>query len=62
VVRDRQAYRGHQQGMTKAPPCYAQEITGCGLTVQEIATALGISRRTAFRYLAESIRSSDADP
>ena len=28
------------------------ELRGRGLTVQEIATALGVSRRTAFRYLA----------
>jgi DNA invertase Pin-like site-specific DNA recombinase len=62
VARGRGVYRGRQRGTTKALPCRAQELRSRGLTVQEIATALGISRRTAFRYLAESIRSSDADP
>jgi DNA invertase Pin-like site-specific DNA recombinase len=62
LARGRGVYRGRQRGTTKALPCRAQELRSRGLTVQEIATALGISRRTAFRYLAESIRSSDADP
>lgn len=48
----RGVYRGRDQGTTKAPACRALELRGRGLTVQEIATALGVSRRTAFRYLA----------
>lgn len=52
VARGRGAYRGRQQGTTKAPPRRAHELRGRGLTVQEVATALGVSRRTAFRYLA----------
>ena len=62
VAKERGVYRGRQQGTTKAPPRRAQELRSRGLTVQEIATALGVCRRTAFRYLAESNRGSDADP
>jgi DNA invertase Pin-like site-specific DNA recombinase len=52
VAKERGIYRGRQCGTTKASPCRAQELRGRGLTVQEIATALGVSRRTAWRYLA----------
>jgi orotate phosphoribosyltransferase-like protein len=43
---------GRQRGTTKAPPRRAQELRSRGLTVQEISTVLGVSRRTALRYLA----------
>jgi DNA invertase Pin-like site-specific DNA recombinase len=46
-------YRGRDRGTTKVPSRRARELRSRGLTVQEIATALGVSRRTAFRYLAE---------
>ncbi len=39
-------------GTTKALPRRARELRGRGLTVPEIAAALNVSRRTAFRYLA----------
>ena len=45
---DRGGYRGRQRGTTKAQPRRARELRGRGLKVQEIATALGVSRRTAF--------------
>jgi DNA invertase Pin-like site-specific DNA recombinase len=51
-AKGRGAYRGRQQGTTKAPSHRARELRSRGLTAQEIATALGISRRTVFRYLA----------
>jgi DNA invertase Pin-like site-specific DNA recombinase len=51
-AKQRGAYRGRDQGTTKAPASRALELRARGLTVQEIATALGVSRRTAFRYLA----------
>ena len=51
-AKRRGVYRGRDRGTTKAPACRALEFRSRGLTVQEIATALGISRRTAFRYLA----------
>ena len=47
AAKQRGVYRGRDQGSTKAPPSRARELRGRGLTVQEIATALGISRRTA---------------
>jgi DNA invertase Pin-like site-specific DNA recombinase len=53
-AKKRGVYRGRDRGTTKAPARRARELRGRGLTVQEIATALGVSRRTAFRYLAES--------
>jgi DNA invertase Pin-like site-specific DNA recombinase len=54
VAKERGVYRGRQRGTTKAAPRRARELRGRGLTVQEIATALGVSRRTALRYLASA--------
>ena len=51
-AKGRGAYRGRQPGTTKAPSRRARELRDRGLTAQEIATALGISQRTVFRYLA----------
>jgi DNA invertase Pin-like site-specific DNA recombinase len=51
-AKDWGVYRGRERGTTKAPLGRARELRSRGLTVQEIATALGVSRRTAFRYLA----------
>jgi DNA invertase Pin-like site-specific DNA recombinase len=48
VAKQRGVYRGRQQGTTKASPHRAQDLRGRGLTVREIATALGVSDRTAF--------------
>lgn len=53
VAKQRGVYRGRQPGTTKAMPSRAKELRDRGLTVPEIASALGVSRRTAFRYLAE---------
>jgi DNA invertase Pin-like site-specific DNA recombinase len=61
--RDRQAagiaaakewsiYCTHQPGTTKVLPRRAQKLCSHGLSVQELATVLGISRRTVFRHLA----------
>jgi hypothetical protein len=43
---------GRLQGTTKAHPPRAQALRARGCTVPEIATALGVSPRTVFRYLA----------
>ena len=56
VARERGAYRGRRRGTTKAKPGRAEELRDRGLTAQEIATALGVSLRTAFRYLENSTR------
>jgi hypothetical protein len=52
LANERGVYRGLRRDTTMAQPRRAWELRGRGLTVQEIATALGVSRRTAFRYLA----------
>ena len=52
VAKERGVYRGRQRGTTKALPGHAQNLRDRGLSVQEIAKVLGVSRRTAFRYLA----------
>ena len=44
-------YHGRQKGTTKALPQRAATLRQRGLTVLEIATALGVSERTVFRYL-----------
>jgi DNA invertase Pin-like site-specific DNA recombinase len=51
VARQKGVYRGRKRGTTKAMPKRAQELRTSGLTDREIATALGISRRTVQRYL-----------
>jgi DNA invertase Pin-like site-specific DNA recombinase len=51
VAKARGVYRGRQPGTTKARPQRAQTLRQRGLTVVEIATALGVSERTVFRYL-----------
>jgi DNA invertase Pin-like site-specific DNA recombinase len=61
VAKERGVYGGRLPGTTKAAPPRARQLRSRGLTVQEIAKALGVSRRTAFRYLAESNRGSDPD-
>jgi DNA invertase Pin-like site-specific DNA recombinase len=62
VARERGVYRGRRRGTTKALPRRAQELRGRGLTVQEIAAAMGVSRRTAFRYLSGVARGSSPSP
>ncbi len=41
-----------KSGTTKAKPRQAQQLRDSGLKVDEIATAMGIRRRTAMRYLS----------
>ena len=51
VAKAHGVYRGRQPGTTKAKPQRARALRQRGLTIVEIATALGISERTVFRYL-----------
>ncbi|HEY9664588.1 MAG TPA: recombinase family protein [Allocoleopsis sp.] len=51
LARQRGIYQGRQRGTTKAKPQRAKELRDRGLTVPEIAKALGTSERTVFRYL-----------
>jgi DNA invertase Pin-like site-specific DNA recombinase len=57
VAKARGVYRGRRKGTTKAKPHRAQALRQTGLTVPEIARALGIGERTAFRYLTGSASS-----
>lgn len=51
AAKDRGVYQGRKTGSTKAKPARAKQLRANGLKVDEIATAMGISRRTALRYL-----------
>jgi DNA invertase Pin-like site-specific DNA recombinase len=53
VAKRHGVYRGRMKGTTKAAPARAQTLRTRGLSAPEIATALGVSPRTVFRYLAE---------
>jgi DNA invertase Pin-like site-specific DNA recombinase len=52
AAKSRGVYQGRQMGTTKATPDRALELRASGLKVNEVATALGVSRRTAMRYLS----------
>lgn len=51
VAKDQGIYKGRKNGTTKAIPQRAAELRRRGLNDTEIATALGVSRRTVQRYL-----------
>ena len=51
VARRKGVYKGRARGTTKATPRRARELRDQGLTVPEIAKALGTSERTIWRYL-----------
>ena len=51
AARERGVYLGRKEGTTKAAPERALELSARGLNHKEIATALGVSRRTVIRYL-----------
>jgi DNA invertase Pin-like site-specific DNA recombinase len=51
VAKTKGKYRGRKPGTTKGKPARARELKERGLTAGEIATALGVSERTAWRYL-----------
>jgi DNA invertase Pin-like site-specific DNA recombinase len=64
-IRERQAigiaaakkkgvYTGRKVGTTKAQPARASALRKQGLTVPEIAQALGVKHRTVFNYLRKS--------
>jgi DNA invertase Pin-like site-specific DNA recombinase len=51
VARKKGKFTGRQKGTTKAKPQRAAELKKQGLSVSEIATAMGTSVRTIWRYL-----------
>ena len=51
VAKKKGSYKGRKRGTTKSKPDRAKELRDKGLKVAEIAQALGVSERTAFRYM-----------
>ncbi|MBC8875299.1 MAG: recombinase family protein [Planctomycetes bacterium] len=51
AAKEAGVYIGRKPGTTKAKPARAKRLADKGLTHGEIATALGVSRRTVIRYL-----------
>lgn len=51
VAKKKNIYKGRKAGTTKGKPDRAKELKAKGLNASEIATALGVSERTVFRYL-----------
>lgn len=51
VARKKGVYTGRKVGSTKKKPERAVELRNKGLSPGEIATALGVSERTVFRYV-----------
>jgi DNA invertase Pin-like site-specific DNA recombinase len=47
-------YKGRKVGTTKAKPERALELRAKGLSATEIATALGVSRMSVFRYFKQA--------
>ena len=52
AAREAGVYIGRREGTTKAKPTRAAQLRERGLNDSEIATAMGVSRRTVQRYLA----------
>lgn len=53
AAKEKGKYLGRRTGTTKSQPARAKELREKGLAIGEIAQALGVSQRTAFRYLSE---------
>lgn len=51
AAKEKGVYLGRRQGTFKGKPERAKKLLEKGLTHAEIATALGVSRRTVIRYL-----------
>lgn len=54
LAKKRGVYTGRRQGTTKAAPSRAWTLKKQGLTVVEIATALGVKERTVYHYLSHA--------
>ena len=54
VARKAGIYTGRLKGTTKGKPDRAKVLKKQGLNAEEIANAMGVSKRTVFRYLKQS--------
>jgi len=54
LAKHRGVYTGRQRGTTRAAPARARALRAQGLTVLEIAQALGVKERTVYYYLKVS--------
>jgi DNA invertase Pin-like site-specific DNA recombinase len=54
LARKRGVYAGRRSGTTKAAPSRARALKKQGLTIGEIAKALGVKERTVYNYLNQS--------
>lgn len=52
AAKERRVYKGRKRGSTKAKPARARALREKGLTLDEIAAALDVSRTTVCRYLS----------
>jgi DNA invertase Pin-like site-specific DNA recombinase len=55
LAKKRGVYKGRRAGTTKAAPARALKLRKQGLTVVEIASALGVKERTVYHYLRHAI-------
>jgi DNA invertase Pin-like site-specific DNA recombinase len=51
AAKERGVYRGRKPDSTKAKPARAKRLREKGLTLDEIASSIGVSRVTVCRYL-----------
>lgn len=54
LAKKRGVYTGRRAGTTKAVPARARALKKQGLTIVEIATALGVKERTIYHYLRQA--------